>query len=110
MLLVTLATVAVSCLVPDFMPSQPPTSAGAAIVAAPQAAPPGSQCAAVACSRGSLSSTVPLPAITLAGTVAFAALVVLALGTVRRRRPGPGDLPAGSPSLLLRPPQDLISA
>ena len=70
----------------------------------------GVQCAAVACSRGSLSSTVPLPGITLAGIVAFAALVVLALCTVRRRRPGPGVLPAGSPSLLLRPPQHLISA
>ena len=110
LLLVTLVAVALSCLAPDSMLSRPPTSAGAAIVTAPVPPPSGSACAGVACSRGSPSSTVAIPGITLAGDVASTALAVLALCTVRRRRPGPGVLPAGSSSLLLRPPQHLIYA
>lgn len=110
-LLVTLAAVAVSCLVPGSMLSRPPpTSAGAAIVTAPEPAPSGSECAAIACNRGPASSTVPLAGMALAGIVATAALVVLAPCTVRRTRREPDTLPSGSRSPLLRPPQHLIAA
>jgi hypothetical protein len=110
-LLTALAALAVSCLVPGSMLSQPvPRVGGAAIVTPVTAAPTGSECAAVSCNRGSPSSTVPLPGITLAGAIAAGVLVLLALHAVRRRRRTVTALPAGSPSLLLRPPQLLLAS
>jgi len=105
-LVVTLAAVAVSCLVPGSMVSQPPPQAGGGtIITAAAPSPSGSECAAVSCNRGSPSSTVPLPSITLAGTIAAGLLVVLALCAFRRPRRGAALLPAGAPSPLFRPPQ-----
>jgi hypothetical protein len=105
---VTLAALAVSCAVPGSMLSQPPPQAGAAaIITAAAPAPSGSECAAVACNRGSPSSSVPLPSITLAGTIAAGILVALALCALRRQRHVATPLPTGSPSPLFRPPQHL---
>ncbi|MGA2474725.1 MAG: hypothetical protein ABSG39_14750, partial [Acidimicrobiales bacterium] len=102
-LLVTLAAVAVSCLVPGSMLAQPPAQAdGAAIITTAAPVPTGSECAAVACTRGSPSSSVPLPSVTLAGTIAAGLLVVLALCAFRRPRRGAALLPAGAPSPLFR--------
>jgi hypothetical protein len=110
-LLVTLAVVVVSCLVPGAMLSQPTQALGtAAIVTAGAPAPSGSECAAASCNRGSPSSSVPVPSLTLAGTVAAGILVLLALRTLRRLRPGAIALPAGTPSPLLRPPQRSLFA
>ena len=106
----TLAALAVSCVVPGSMLSQSPTAGAAAIVTALAPSPSGSQCAAVSCNRGSPSSTVPLPSISLAGTIASRILVLLALFAVRRARRVTGTLPAGTPSPLLRPPQRLVCA
>ena len=109
-LLVTLAALAVSCVVPGSMLSQPPPAGRAAMVTALAPAPSGSECAAVSCNRGSPSSTVPLPSISLAGTIAAGILVLLALFAVRRaRRLRAPCLPA-RPSPLLRPPQHLVCA
>ena len=109
-LLVTLAALAVSCVVPGSMLSQPPPAGGAAMVTAPAPAPSGSECAAVSCNRGSPSSTAPLPSVSLAGTIAAGMLVLLALFAVLRARRHAGSLPAGTPSPLLRPPQRLVCA
>ena len=107
----TLAAVAVSCLVPGSMLSQPPVQAGSAAIMTPAApAASGSECAAVSCNSGSPSSTTSLPSITLAGTLAAGLLVVLALCTVRRTRRGAAVLPAGLLPRLLRPPQHLLPA
>jgi len=107
---VTLAALAVSCVVPGSTLSESPTAGGAAIVTALAPAPSGSECAAVSCNRGSPSSTASLPSISLAGTIAAGILVLLALFAVRRARRLAGTLPAGTPSPLLRPPQRLVSA
>ena len=109
-LLVTLAALAVSCVVPGSMLSQPPPAGRAAMVTALAPAPSGSECAAVSCNRGSPSSTVPLPSVSLAGTIAAGMLVILALFAVLRARRRTGSLPAGTPSPLLRPPQHLVCA
>ena len=106
----TLAAVAVSCLVPGSMLSQPPVrAASAAIITVAAPAASGSECAAVSCNRGSATSTASLPGITLAGTLAAGLLSVLTLRTVRRVRRGT-VLPAGSLTRLLRPPQHLLPA
>jgi hypothetical protein len=107
---VTLAVLAVSCVVPDSALSQSPTAGGATIVTALAPVPSGSGCAAVSCNRGSSSSTVPLPSISLAGTIAAGILVLLVLFAVRRARRVTGTLPAGTPSPLLRPPRRVVGA
>jgi hypothetical protein len=107
-LLVTLVALAVSGLVPG---SQPRLQAdGGAIVTTAVRAPSGSECAAVACNRGTPSPSAPLPGITLAGTIAAGSVVVLALCPRRRRRRVATSLPTGSPSPLFRPPQLGLSA
>ena len=109
--MVTVAAVAVSCIVPGAMLSQPLRAAGGvAIVTGTMPAPSGSECAAVACNRGSASSSVPLPGLGLAGTILAGDLVVLALCSAVRRRSGVPALPAGSPFTLYRPPQLIFSA
>jgi len=108
-LLVTLAALAVSCVVPGSVLSQAPPAGRAAMVTALAPAPL-SECAAVSCNRGSSSSTVPLPSVSLAGTIAAGMLVILALFAVLRARRRAGSLPAGTPSPLLRPPQHLVCA
>ncbi len=110
-LVVTLAAVAVSCFVPGSMLSQPLPQAGSGtMITAAAPSPSGIECAVVSCNRGSPSSTVPLPSITLAGAIAAGILVTLTLYTLRRVRHGVVVLPAGSPSALLRPPQHLLPA
>jgi len=106
---VSLAALAVSCVVPGSTLSETPTG-GAAIVTALAPAPSGSECAAVSCNRGSPSSTASPPSISLAGMIAAGILVLLALFAVRRARRLAGTLPAGTPSPLLRPPQRLVCA
>lgn len=106
----TVAAMAVSCLVPGTNLSESPTAGGAAIVTAVAPASSGSGCAAVSCNRGSPSSTVPLPSLSLAGTIAAGVLVLLVLFAVRRARRGAGTLPDGTASPLLRPPQLVICA
>ena len=102
------AAVTMCCLVPGAMVSQAP-AAGAATIVAPPPPPPVSDCAVVSCNRGSPPS-VPLPAVAVAGMFTTGTVVLAALWPLRRRRVGPVALPAGSPTLLLRPPQRLLSA
>lgn len=109
-IVVTLAAVAVSCLVPGSMLSQPTRATGATIVTAVTPAPSGIECAVVSCNRGSPSSSVPVLSLALAGTITAGVLVLVALRTVRRLGLAAVALPAGSPSRLLRPPQRLPSA
>jgi hypothetical protein len=111
-LLVTVAAVAVSCLVPGSMLTQttPAPSIGTIVTAVAVPLPLGGGCAAVSCNRGSPSSPVPVPSLTLASTIAAGLLFVLALCVVRRARVRAAVLPTGSSSPLLRPPQHLISA
>jgi hypothetical protein len=93
------------------MLSQPLPQAGSGtMITAAAPSPSGIECAVVSCNRGSPSSTVPLPSITLAGAIAAGILVTLTLYTLRRVRRGVVVLPAGSPSALLRPPQHLLPA
>lgn len=108
--LVALAALAVSGLVPGSMFSQPglQPDSGAIITALP--APSGSECDAVACNRGTPSSSVPLPGIALVGTIAAGSVVLVALCLQRRRHRVATALPTGSPSPLLRPPQLDLSA
>ena len=108
-LLVTLAALAVSCVVPGFVLSQTPPAGRAAVITGVAPAP-SSECAAVSCNRGSSSSTAPLASVSLAGTIAAAMLVLLAPFAVLRARRCAGNLPAGTPSPLLRPPQHLVCA
>ena len=103
----TLGAVAVSCLVPGSMLAQPTGAPGTTAIVTQAAVPSGSECAAVSCNRGSSSSSVPIPSLALAGTLAAGILVLLALSAARRHRPGAVALPAGSPLRLLRPPQHL---
>jgi hypothetical protein len=107
---VTLAAVAVSCLVPGSMLAQPAGAAGAAAIVTAAPVPSGSECAAVSCNRGSSSSSVAIPSLALAGTLVAGILVLLELSAARRTRPGAVALPAGSPARLLRPPQNLLFA
>ena len=111
-LLVSVAAVAVSCLVPGSMLDRttPAPGIGAIVTAGAVPLPSGSECAAVSCNRGSPSFSAPVPNLTLAGTIAAGLLVVLSLRTVRRARRRAAVLPTGSSSPLLRPPQHLISA
>jgi hypothetical protein len=96
--------------VPLISSSGAATSAGGAAIVTPLApVPTGGECAAVSCDRESPSSTVPLPTITLASTIAAGSLVLLALFAVRRARRTAGTLPAGTPSPLFRPPQHLCA-
>ena len=108
-LLVTLAALAVSCVVPGSVLSQTPPAGRAAVITGVAPAP-SSECAAVSCNRGSSSSTAPLGSVSLAGTIAAAMLVLLAPFAVLRARRCAGNLPAGTPSPLLRPPQHLVCA
>ena len=108
--MVTLAAVAVSCIVPRAMlPQTPPAAGGVAIVTGATPAPSGSECAAIACNRGSASSSVPLRSLGLAGLILAGALVVLALCAALRRSSVPA-LSAGSPFPLYRPPQPIFAA
>ena len=101
------AAVTVCCLVPGAMVSRAPAAGAATIVAPPP--PPASDCAVVSCNRGS-PPTVPLSAVAVAGMFTTGTVVLAALWPLRRRRAGPVALPAGSPTLLLHPPQRLLSA
>jgi len=109
-LLVALAALAVSGLVPGSMLSQPRLQVDGATIITAVPAPSGSGCDAVACNRGTPSSSTSLPGITLVGTIAAGSVVLLALCPRRRRRRVVTALPTGSPSPLFRPPQLDLSA
>jgi hypothetical protein len=104
--LLMLAAVVVSCLIPGSMLSEAaPISRTVSVLEATSLAPSGSECAALSCQRGSPSTPAPVPALALACALAFAALVALSVGAFRRSRPARIALPAGIPLRLLRPPQ-----
>jgi hypothetical protein len=72
-------------------------------------APSGSECAAVACNRGSTSAPLPLPGLAIAGMLGAAALFFLIMQMVRRTRRTAEPLPDGNPLRLLHPPQLFFS-
>jgi hypothetical protein len=110
-LLVGLVVVAIGCLVPGSMISEPaPLARTVSIIETAAPSLSGSECAAVSCQHGSPSSPAPVPSLALAGAIAALTLVVLSIGTFRRLRPVRIALPAGVPLRLLRPPQPIRSS
>jgi hypothetical protein len=108
-LFVALAGLAVICVVPGPTLSQS-RMAGDAIISTIAPVTSGSECGAVSCNPSSPSSPVSLPAVSVIGTAAVGIAALLALSTLRRVRKLAGTLPAGVPSLPLRPPQRLVWA
>jgi hypothetical protein len=108
-LLVALAAVTVGCLVPGSMVTLTPTASSAATIEAAAPAPSGSECAAVACNRGSTSAPLPPPGVAVAGMLAAGALFFLLTQLIRRARGTAEALPEGNPLRLLHPPQPTFS-
>jgi hypothetical protein len=104
-LLMALAAVVVSCLVPGSMLSEVPAAARVASIEALAPSASGSNCAAVACNRGTTSSPAAAPSVALAGTLAAGILIVLLARTARRGHKTRLVLPEGAPARVLRPPQ-----
>jgi hypothetical protein len=108
-LLVALAAMTVGCLVPGSMVTQTPAAYRTASIEAAAPAPSGSECAAVACNRGSTSAPLPLPSVAVAGMLAAGALFFLLTHMVRRARRTATALPLGNPLRLFHPPQPAFS-
>jgi hypothetical protein len=104
-LLVALAAVTVGCLVPGSMVTQTLSGSRTARIEAAIPAPSGSECAAVACNRGSTSAPLPLPGVAVAGMLGAGALFFLVMQMVRRARRIVEALREGNPLRLLHPPQ-----
>ena len=107
----TLAALAVSCVVPGSMLSQSRDRRWRCHRHCTRACPIGERvCRCVVQSGVAVVDRCRLPGISLAGTIAAGIVVLLALFAARRARRVTGTLPAGTPSPLLRPPRQALCA
>jgi hypothetical protein len=109
-LLVALTAVIVSCLTPGSLLQQVPVVPRTAAIETVAADASHTQCAAVACNRGSSSSAVPFSPMSLAGMQATPASAPPAIQGRHQEPAGRIELPAGISNQLLRPPQTILSA